>query len=1104
MAAIRFAENVYSFRATERLFDSAVSRTTPGRAALADIEAKLVTANNEFLARRYLEAITAYNQAAALIYGQINPRFPPEIKVQYERLPQRAELFDAFLSVGLEWMNVGLINETSGGVRPRVQVNADLFGDATKFDQLGIVSTRLSNPKTAGAVADYEYSQTLAEAGNPKAAQFFQARAKEADANAVNVLDKALAPAPVAPVQPPGLFERILRNAGLIGTNANTNGRGTAVTPNTLNTTSDGVLNGNRLVSATTAARTDSQATAVMRNASTLPPEFTTERSFGTLVDAQPLSFRWNAGDAPPLAQVRREYYEARVVSQSFIIGGRATVVPSDLALDLPHLYFYIIPLGLAECYHALGDFARAESLYFRAASYQFLNAAAEAPYVWQRLATLYLDWGNSFFRDDQPEEALPIYSRVITLDAAVPASTLYTTVSLKPGADAARLVIANLDNVLTLTGNPQISAVVVEVWQQVLKIKGGLDYWGFWTNSVPIWTFDYLQNAASNFTQLAITAERDVINFWDRADQATLTRQQISQNVTQSAAEVDAAKLQAKAAEAEATAYGAALELANKRAFDAVKNADEYEATSARSIIFQAEAAQVGGGADGNWDELNSLADRMMAGGTFSDERGTLTGALQLAGSKLSRQYEVAALRRQAEEMALAGTQAQAEVDAANARVAVSAAGVAVASLRAQGAQELLDTFDSQFFTPDVWYRMGQAMWRLYRRYLNMAIRIARMMQRAYNFETDQTLRLIKTDYSTDEVKGLLGAESLMADIQTFTYDLLTSRASKPQPVRQTISLAERYGFAFENQLRKTGSMDFETRIDDFDAYYPGTYAGRLERIEVEVDGIVPTRGISGSLTNAGISAYRLPSSLWTDPETSGLKYRVQAKEALILSDYSERQDALLLTTDQRMRRVFQGAGLASSWRLELPKEINDIDYDALTDVRLTFYYKARFDPDLRERAIAQLASRPGINTRERGIPLRWLYPDAFYLFQDTGELSIKLLASDFRHNETLPVIDSIGVLIAIDGSVSPAGLNVALSTPTNAAVTAQTDAAGTFASAPGNVWAALASGTVLGNYTISLKAEDNPSLVAGGKLNLSPVVNVALVIGYSFTPRV
>jgi hypothetical protein len=809
-------------------------------------------------------------------------------------------------------------------------------------------------------------------------------------------------------------------------------------------------------------------------------------------------------GVGPPLAEVRKNYYEARVTSSSLDRVGMKASLPSDVALDLPHAYYYVVPLGLAECYHALGDFATAETRYLEAASYQYLNAVIEAPYLWQRLATLYLDWGNSLFRNDQAPDALPIYTRVITPDATVPMSALYTTASLAPGADVARTVITNLANVLTLTVNPLIAAVIVEVRQQILKIQGGLDYWGFWTLTVPIWTFKYLQNAAINFTQLAIGAERDVVNFWDRADQATLTRQQIAQGVSQAQAEIQAAQLQASAAAAEANAYNAALTLANQRATDAAANAAEYATTSANSIVYQALSSQVSGGSDGNWSEINGYADRILAGQSLQDiERGTLSGSLQLAGSRLDREYEVDSLNRQAIEMALARNQAQAETAAAAARVAAANAAVNVARLRAQGAQQLLNTFDSQFFTPDVWYAMGQTMWRLYRRYLDMALRTAKLMQQAYNFETDQSLKLIKTDYSTDEVKGLLGAEALMADIQTFTYDLITSQLSKPQPIRQTISLAERYGFAFENQLRKTGVMNFETRIDDFDSYYPGTYAGRIERVEVEVDGIVPVRGISGTLTNSGISGYRTPASLWMDPATSGLKYRVQSKEALVLSDYAERQDVLLLPNDQRMMRVFEGAGVASTWSLELPMAINDINYDALTDVRLTFYYKARFDPDLRTRVLAQLTSRPGINQRERGIPLRWIYPDAFFRFQDTGSLNFSLRASDFRSNETAPRITSIGVLIATDGSVPASGLNVALATPTQAAVTARTDATGAFVSALGNAWAPLATGTAVGNYAISMTAADNPTLVVGGVLTLSPIVNIVLVLGYSFTPR-
>ena len=131
---------------------------------------------------------------------------------------------------------------------------------------------------------------------------------------------------------------------------------------------------------------------------------------------------------------------------------------PGDFALDLPHIYFYVIPLGLAECHHALGDYAAAETKYLEAAGYQYLNAAVEAPYLWSRLATLYLDWGNSFFRDDDAASALPYYERVIMSDDSVPAATLYQLAALKPGADVARVVLSALDHVSDINVDPAIA----------------------------------------------------------------------------------------------------------------------------------------------------------------------------------------------------------------------------------------------------------------------------------------------------------------------------------------------------------------------------------------------------------------------------------------------------------------------------------------------------------------------------------------------------------------------------------------------------------------------------------------------------------------------
>jgi hypothetical protein len=788
--------------------------------------------------------------------------------------------------------------------------------------------------------------------------------------------------------------------------------------------------------------------------------------------------------------------------------------------------------LGGSECLHAL-------QLYLPAAQSFFIVATGnpipipltdtDIAYIWLRWSTVALDWGDALFRNtnqfnNQLSAASDIYQSVVQVVNSVPSvpdpqthpSPLYQIASLKPAADAAVKIIQNLNALITGTTtsealgvNPVQAAVIIEIYQQVVKIQSGLDFWGHSHNTVPIWSFEYLQNIAINFTQLAISAERDFINFQDRNDQAQFTRQQLVQMTFQANAEVDAAGAQTDVAKAELVCYQDGASLADQRALDAQKNAGEYAAVSDLAIQYQATSTVISGGDNADVNALNNEAATLLAygiGSLFEEAkggRGELSGAYQLSASRLNRQYEVDSLQRTAVEMGLAATQAQDAVTVASAKVTAAMAAQAVARLHAVATQQNLQAFDSQTFTPDVWQRMAETMWRLYRRYLGMGLKTALLMQQAYNFETDQALQFIKSDYSTDEVKGLLGADALMADIQSFTYDLITSTKGKIQPIRQSISLAQDYAFAFERQFRKTGVMEFETRIDDFDYLYPGTYAGRIENVEVEVVGIVPSSGISGTLTNSGISGYRTPASAAT-PGTSGLKYRLQSKETLVLSDYAARNDSQLIPGNPGMMRIFQGAGVVSTWKFELPKEINDIDYGALLDVRLTFYYKARYDPELHALVIQELASRPGINARQRGIPLRWLYPDAFFHFQDTGQLAISLKASDFRTNETKPILDDVGVVVATDGSVPSSGIAMGLGTPGHSAVVAVTDTDGKIDSgSPGSAWVVLLHGPAVGDYVITVDAANNPALVKNGVLDLSPIVNIALVLGYTFTPK-
>ena len=127
----------------------------------------------------------------------------------------------------------------------------------------------------------------------------------------------------------------------------------------------------------------------------------------------------------------------------------------------------------------------------------------------------------------------------------------------------------------------------------------------------------------------------------------------------------------------------------------------------------------------------------------------------MQLVSSRLSLQYEVASMQRTATEMQGAATQAAAEVTAANARVAAAQAQVALAQLHTSEAQAVVGAFDDMTFTAGVWKAMGDRMYQIYRRYLDMALRAAKMMQSAYNFENDTSMTVIRADYSSDEIRA-------------------------------------------------------------------------------------------------------------------------------------------------------------------------------------------------------------------------------------------------------------------------------------------------------------------------------------------------------------
>ena len=526
MSATYSAELAYSYRRGVSVLAgiTIAGPASTDTAALAAIDAGLAAAAAAYNQRHYQEAIDGYQQVRTLLWKQLFP-----LTTLDEKLAWSTDLLKTLVSYSAEWLNVLPVEQASAGVRPRELLSVDA-------PVVGLLSSATGATATA-AVADLDLSRTLQEMGNTASAKFFADRAAtEAPDLITKLTGTRAAPAQPAPPSPPPapaphipvhLPARPLRNL--------------MATPQVMTTAVTGMT-------ATMAAVPLSPVHLTVPVV--VPPQLTVEqRTYAFESDGVVQKLTWNAGQAIAPDQVLTALYSAHRIAKTLPDVLIRPKTPADVAMSLAHAWYYETALGLAQCYHALGLYAEAETWYLRAAGYQYLNAAIEAPFVWAHLAQLYLDWGDSSFRDGDAQNALPIYAHVLGTNNAAPTSQLYTIPGLKPAADAARSLIASIAHPEAVDVSPAIAAVILEVQAQLAKIAGGLDFWGHWGQNVPIWTFDYLQSVAVNFCQLAIGAERDAMTFWERADAGTLTRTQLTQNVGLSQAELGAATLQVSAA---------------------------------------------------------------------------------------------------------------------------------------------------------------------------------------------------------------------------------------------------------------------------------------------------------------------------------------------------------------------------------------------------------------------------------------------------------------------------------------------------------------------------------------------------------------------------
>jgi hypothetical protein len=157
---------------------------------------------------------------------------------------------------------------------------------------------------------------------------------------------------------------------------------------------------------------------------------------------------------------------------------------------------------------------------------------------------------------------------------------------------------------------------------------------------------------------------------------------------------------------------------------------------------------------------------------------------------------------------------------------------------------------------------------------------------------------------------------------------------------------------------LQSKGSCDF--RFDEllFDEDYPGHYARQIKSISITIPAVVgPYQNFKATLTQLGNQILIKPDIDGVDYllggpggggiessklDSSILRSNWRANQKIAISKGAEDRGIFALNFNDERYLPFEGTGAISSWRLNMPKANNRLNYDNMSDVIIQLQYTA------------------------------------------------------------------------------------------------------------------------------------------------------------------
>lgn len=312
---------------------------------------------------------------------------------------------------------------------------------------------------------------------------------------------------------------------------------------------------------------------------------------------------------------------------------------------------------------------------------------------------------------------------------------------------------------------------------------------------------------------------------------------------------------------------------------------------------------------------------------------------------------------------------------------------------------QENIKTELAGKFTKEQLYIWMQGeLTRLYYEYYRFAFDVARKAEKTMKQELMRpevsAIDYIKFNYWDGGHKGLLSGEALYLDLKRMEMAYYENN-KREYELTKHVSLRQLDPLKLL-QLKTAGSCEIVIPEWLYDLDGAGQYMRRIKYVSLSIP------SVSGPYTNITCTLTLLRSSIRTSPLLQEDSYARQGSEDARFADYFGAaqsivtsggvNDSGMFETNLRDERFlpFEGAGALSTWKLELPSEFRQFDYNTISDIILHIRYTARQGGgQLRDKAYEHLrdkVSEANTSGLVLMLGLKHDFPSEWHLFTMPG----------------------------------------------------------------------------------------------------------------------